>query len=274
MMTTSKLNKKDIRRVFVRYIALNCMNDYPGQMHSGFVFSMLPALRKIYKDDPKKLNESLMRHQKEYFNVTPAIAGIPLGITLAMEEENANSADFDVSSISAMKTALMGPLSAIGDTLFPATLRIIATAVITQMAAKGSPMAPILFFLIYNIPNFLARFYSLKFGYNLGSDFIIQSAKSNMMQKVSYACSVVGLMAIGAMCFVNIKISTPIVIGQAVKGGATKLQGTLDTILPGMLSLALVGLIYWLLDRGVKVVPLLLGTMVVGFALYMFGIIA
>ena len=53
-----------------------------------------------------------------------------------------------------------------------------------------------------------------------------------------------------------------------------KLQETLDSILPGMLSLILVGIIYWLLDRGVKVVPLLLGTMVVGVALFMLGIIA
>lgn len=271
---TSKLSKRDLNRVFVRYIALNCMNDYPGQMHSGFTFSMLPSLEKIYAEHPEKLNESVMRHHAEYFNITPSLAGFPLGITLAMEEENAKSEDFDVTTISGMKTALMGPLSAIGDTIFPATLRIIATAMVTEMAAKGSILAPIIFLLVYNIPNFLARFYSLKLGYNLGSDFFIQSEKSNIMQKVSYACSVVGLMAIGAMCAFNIKISTPIVIGGSVKDGAMKLQETLDSILPGMLSLILVGIIYWLLDRGVKVVPLLLGTMVVGVALFMLGIIA
>lgn len=273
-MTSKKLTKKDINKIFIRYIALNCMNDYPGQMHSGFTFSLLPALKKIYKDDPEKLNESLMRHQSEYFNVTPSIAGIPLGITLAMEEENAASDNFDTSTISATKTALIGPLSAIGDTVFPATLRIIATAIITEMAAKGSPLAPIIFFLVYNIPNFLARFYSLKLGYNVGSDFIIQSAESNIMKKVSFACSVVGLMAIGAMCATNISVTTPIVIGGSIEDGAMKLQETLDSILPGMLPLILVGIIYKLLDRGVKVVPLLIGTMVVGVLLFMVGIIA
>ena len=138
---TSKLSKRDLNRVFVRYIALNCMNDYPGQMHSGFTFSMLPSLEKIYAEHPEKLNESVMRHHAEYFNITPSLAGFPLGITLAMEEENAKSEDFDVTTISGMKTALMGPLSAIGDTIFPATLRIIATAMVTEMAAKGSILA-------------------------------------------------------------------------------------------------------------------------------------
>lgn len=271
---TSKLTKKDLNKVFTRYIALNCLNDYPGQMHSGFTFSILPSLKKIYEGEPEKLNEAILRHHNEYFNITPSIAGFPIGIALAMEEENAKSDNFDVSSISGMKTALMGPLSAIGDTIFPATLRIIATAMITEMAAKGSVLAPIIFLLVYNIPNFLARFYSLKLGYTLGSDFIIQSEKSNIMQKISYACSVVGLMAIGAMCAINIKVQTPIVIGGSVEEGAMQLQATLDSILPGMLSLLLVGIIYWLLDRGVKVVPLLLGTMAVGVVLFLLGIIA
>lgn len=271
---TSKLTKKDINKIFVRYIALNCMNDYPGQMHSGFTFSILPALKKIYGNNSDKLNEAVLRHHNEYFNITPSIAGFPLGITLAMEEENAKTDNFDVSTISAMKTALMGPLSAIGDTIFPATLRIIATAMVTEMASQGSILAPIIFLLVYNIPNFLARYYSLKFGYTLGSDFIIQSEKSNVMQKVSYACSVVGLMAIGAMCAINIKVSTPIIIGNSVEAGAMKLQDTLDSIIPSMLPLILVAVIYWLLDRGVKVVPLLLGTMTVGVILFMLGIIA
>lgn len=50
----------------------------------------------------------------------------------------------------------MGPLSAIGDTLFPATLRILATSLVITMAAAGNVFAPILFLLIYNIPNYLA----------------------------------------------------------------------------------------------------------------------
>ena len=56
------------------------------------------------------------------------------------------------------------PLSAIGDTLFPATLRILATSLVITMAAAGNVFAPILFLLIYNIPNYLARWYSLKYG--------------------------------------------------------------------------------------------------------------
>ena len=95
---------------------------------------------------------------------------------------------------------------------------------------------------------------------------MVKSQKSGIMDKVSYACTVVGLMAIGAMIFYTVNISTPITIGN-VKNGGIVLQTTLDTVMP-------VGIEYWLLKKGVKVVPLLIGTMAVGVLLFAIGAIA
>ena len=268
---SSKLNKKDLKQIFIRYLALNAMNDYPGQMHNGYTFSLMPAIDKIYDKKEDRI-EAKKRHM-EYFNITPNIAGFALGISAAMEEENEKNPDFDATSINAVKTGLMGPLSAIGDTLFPSTLRILATSLVIGMAAAGNVFAPVLFLLMYNIPNVLARWYSLKYGYSMGTEFLLKSEKSGIMDKVSYACSVVGLMAIGAMIVATVNVSTPITIGD-VKNGGMVLQTTLDSIMPKILSLGLVGTIYWLLGKGVKVVPLLIGTMVVGVVLSALGIIA
>lgn len=268
---SSKLSKKDLKQIFIRYLALNAMNDYPGQMHNGYTFSLMPAIDKIYDKEEDRI-EAKKRHM-EYFNITPNIAGFALGISAAMDEENAKNPDFDATSINAVKTGLMGPLSAIGDTLFPSTLRILATSLVIGMAAGGNVLAPVLFLLMYNIPNLLARWYSLKYGYSMGTEFLVKSEKSGIMDKVSYACSVVGLMAIGAMIVATVNVSTPITIGD-VKNGGMVLQTTLDSIMPKMLSLGLVGTIYWLLGKGVKVVPLLIGTMVVGVILFALGIIA
>ena len=209
----------------------------------------------------------------EYFNITPNIAGFALGISAAMEEENEKNPDFDATSINAVKTGLMGPLSAIGDTLFPSTLRILATSLVIGMAAAGNVFAPVLFLLMYNIPNVLARWYS-RSRYS-GTEFLLKSEKSGIIKhKVSYACSVVGLMAIGAMIVATVNVFTPIIIGDVVKNGGMVLQTTLDSIMPKILSLGLVRMIYWLLGKGVKVVPLLIGTMVVGVVLFALGIIA
>ena len=50
------------------------------------------------------------------------------------------------------------------------------------------------------------------------------------------------------MIFYTVNISTPITIGN-VKNGGIVLQTTLDTVMPGMLKIALVGIEYWLLKK-------------------------
>ena len=49
--TNGKLTNKDLTQIYGRYIHLNGMNDYPGQMHAGFTYSIIPALKKIYADN-------------------------------------------------------------------------------------------------------------------------------------------------------------------------------------------------------------------------------
>ena len=79
-------------------------------------------------------------------------------------------------------------------------------------------------------------------------------------------------MAIGAMVFYTINVSTPLTI-EDVENGGVVLQEALDSILPGMLKLGLIGVEYWLLKKGVKVVPLLIGTILAGILLFAVGII-
>ena len=74
---SSKIEKKDLKTIYRRYLALNCMNDYPGQMHNGYTFSLLPVLDKIYKDNKEERIKAKKRHM-EYFNITPNIAGFAL----------------------------------------------------------------------------------------------------------------------------------------------------------------------------------------------------
>ena len=46
---SSKIEKKDLKTIYRRYLALNSMNDYPGQMHNGYTFSLLPFLIRFIK---------------------------------------------------------------------------------------------------------------------------------------------------------------------------------------------------------------------------------
>lgn len=270
-----KLTNKDLTQIYGRYIHLNGMNDYPGQMHAGFTYSIIPALKKIYADNKEKRIDAYQRHMNEYFNVTPYLSGLPLGVVLAMEEQNAADDDFDTTTITGIKTALMGPLSAIGDTLFHATLRVIATAVVISMASAGNILGPILFMLIFNIPQFICRWWSLKSGYSMGTKLLEQAESSGIMEKISYAASVIGLAAIGAMTAFNVSLSCALTIPNAAGGDPTAVQSLFDAVCPKILPLGLVLLCYWLLaKKKVNVIPLLLGLLVVGVALRLLGIIA
>ena len=122
--TESRITKKDINSVFWRAFTINASFNYERQMSQGFVYSMLPVLKKLYPDK-EQMKEALKRHS-EFFNVTPMASTLVMGITAAMEEQNARNREFDVNSINAVKASLMGPLSGIGDSVFWGTLRPLA----------------------------------------------------------------------------------------------------------------------------------------------------
>ena len=63
---SSKIEKKDLKTIYRRYLALNSMNDYPGQMHNGYTFSLLPVLDKIYKDNKEERIKAKKRHMSNW----------------------------------------------------------------------------------------------------------------------------------------------------------------------------------------------------------------
>src|SRR5699024_5790280 len=155
------------RSTAIRSLALQGCNTFDRQQGLGFGFAMIPFLEYLYQDNDEELSEALLR-QTALFNITPQMVNFVLGITMAMEEEGANNPDFDKSSINAMKTALMGPLSGLGDAIFWGSLRTIAIGVGIAFSAGGSILGPLSFFLIYNIPAFFVRYYGMILGYEKG----------------------------------------------------------------------------------------------------------
>lgn len=126
-MTTGKMEKKEFMSGFWRSCCLQGCFNYERQQGLGFGYAMIPHLRRIYKDDPEGFKEAMKRHLV-FYNITPQCTTFVQGIAVAMEEEAASNPDFDASSINAIKTALMGPLSGIGDSIFWGTLRTIGWA--------------------------------------------------------------------------------------------------------------------------------------------------
>lgn len=267
----SSITKKDLANLGFRTLPMEHSWNYERMMHMGYAWALMPILKKLYPED-EKFREALTRHL-EFYNTTPFIISFPLGISAAMEEERANNIDtFDTKSISDVKTALMGPLAGIGDSIFWGTLRIIATGIGTSLSLQGNLLGPILFLLAWNIPSWICRYVLSFVGFNLGTEVITQANEQGIMEKLTKAASIVGLAVAGAMTseMVNVNIGISIGSGDA----ATTIQEILDGIIPGIPTLLVFWLSWVLLKKKINPLIIMLIMLVVGLIGSYTGILA
>ena len=241
------LTKKDIHKIVWRSLPLEASWHYERQQHLGFYYAVGAALQKIYKDQPDKYIDSLKRHVGEFYNTSTQATPFIAALVCSMEEEHANDDSFYVSTISAIKAALIGPCAGIFDAIFLSTLRIIGTAIGTSLCFQGSILGPVIFLLVYNVPAFICRFVGASLGYEKGSEFIQNLQASGTLGKFKDAAALVAMMAFGWMTPNYVAIHFVYEFGP--EGGMTSVQAVLDSILPGLASLGLVWMFWYLLTK-------------------------
>lgn len=265
---------KKLSQFFWRSWAIQDSWNYERQMNMGFLYGIAPTIDRLYPDenDPEqvaKRKEAYERHMA-FYNCTPQTSAFVLGLASSMEEEYARDPEnFDPETINAVKTSLMGPLSGIGDSFFQGTIRTIAFGLGTALAAQGSMLGPVIAMVISAAFSIPITWYAGKFGYEMGNSFL-DRLQSGTMEKIMYACGIVGLMAIGGMVATLIGITTPLTFSE----GTVVLQDILNGIVPMVLDLGAVMGMYWLVKHNVKTSWLLLICIVGGIALSAFGILA
>ncbi len=254
------INARDLRRVFWRSFQMEFSWNYERQMNLAFVYALIPVLKKLYPQKAE-LAAALKRHLV-FFNTTPHIVTLLLGITTAMEEKNSQQQEMDGTAIDNVKASLMGPLAGLGDSFFWGTLRLIATGIGTSLALQGNILGPILFLLVFNVPHILVRWLFTRWGYVLGTGVLHRVQKSGMMESLTYGASIIGLMVVGAMAASMINITIPISFGAGE--AKTGVQDIINNIMPCLLPLISFGIVYWLLGRKVKPLTIIGGMALVG----------
>lgn len=267
------VTKGDMRKVFWRSFPLQASFNYERMQNVGFCYSMVPVLKRLYADDEERA-EAMARHLS-FFNVTPQVVTFITGACIAMEEENRKAEleghGFDIDSITSLKTALMGPLSGIGDSFFWGTFRVIAAGVGCGLAQQGSILGAILFLLIFNVPALLVRYYGLKIGYRSGVGFIDSMQESGTIELLTNCAKILGLCVVGAMIASMVTFSTPLVI--TVGAGTVELQSIFDQILPSILPLGLTFACFGLIKKGVKTTNVMFGLIALGIIGAIFGVL-
>ncbi|MED4072880.1 mannose/fructose/sorbose PTS transporter subunit IID [Priestia endophytica] len=272
MENEKRLTKKDIFSMFIRSNFLLGSFNFERVQAMGYCYVMIPAIKRLYGPGAQR-NQALKRHL-EWFNTHPWISAPIFGVTAAMEEEMANKKDLDEKAISGMKIGLMGPLAGVGDPIFWGTLRPVLAALGASLALGGNIAGPLLFFVLINVIRLSLKYYGLKYGYIKGTE-ILKDLVGNRIQKLTEGASILGLFVMGALVSKWTTINIPVVVSR-IKDDSGKVvvktvQDVLDSILPGLLPLALTLLVARMLRKGTNPLLIIMGIFLIGILGYWGG---
>ena len=235
--------------------------NYEKQMGVGYLWAMLPIIRKLYKDPADQ--KEMMKTHVQFFNTTPHMGGFILGIDAATEEHEGMKAK---EAVKGLKTGLMGPFAGVGDTLFG----VLFPTIFGSIAAYMGNMIGALIWLLVNLAILTFRTFSAGIGYREGAK-IITSAKDKL-DALTAAATLLGITVVGALIatVVRANVTATFVSGEISVNG----QDILNQIMPCLVPAAVVGGIYWLLGRKkMTSTKAIIIVMVLSIALHAMGIL-
>ena len=182
--------------VGLRATSIMAVWNFERMLNIGFTFSLIPVFRRLYPD--KKQRKRVLTRHLEFFNTHPYFASYILGLTAAKEEQLAKTisqkseaeqtaAENEIHSI---KTALMGPLGALGDSFFWTTVRPFLVLIAIMIVLLDLPQweiavfGPIVFIVWYNVGHVYVRFCGVFQGYNSGEDILSLIRKFNLARTI------------------------------------------------------------------------------------------
>lgn len=265
------VNKSDLTHVFIRSNLFQGSWNFERMQALGWAYTFLPVLKRLYPENNDARKAAIKAHL-EFFNTQPFVAAPILGIAALLEQQRANGADIDEGAVNAVKIGMMGPLAGVGDPIFWGTLRPIFAALGATFALSGSILGPLIFFIGFNTFRLLTRYYGVFVGYQQGVN-LVQEASGGILQKITEGASILGLFVIGVLvnkwAHVNVVVKLPHVDGAPQQ----TLQNVFDSLIPGLLPLALTFFSMYLLRKGVSPITQIFGMFAIGILGYWSGIL-
>ncbi len=175
-MSKARLYKCKLTEMACRSFLIQACWNFDRMQNIGFAFSILPSLKKIFIKK-REIRDAIKRHLV-FFNSHPYFSVFAIGAIARMEEDG-KCVDF----IQEFKCSLVGPLGAIGDSFFWASLRPTTALLALCFALMGQVWAPILFLVLYNMPHLYYRFKGIRDGYNLEINVIDKIKRYRFFEK-------------------------------------------------------------------------------------------
>ena len=239
--TGYQLTQKDFNQINRRSLLFSQLGwNYERMQGSGYLFIILPQLRKIYGDDSPELKE-MMKIHSQFFNTSNFFNTIITGIDLAMEEEEQYKAK---DTVKGMKVGLMGSFAAVGDSLFASLIPTIFGALAGNMAQQGNPVGALIW-IFATVAIVIFRWKQLGYAYKEGVSLV--TTMQHRLETLTNAATLLGVFMVGALVasIVKVEFAWKPTIGDVT----IDIQENVDMILPKLLPLIIALSIYWLLGR-------------------------
>lgn len=225
---TKKISEKTLKKSFRNWFFWNgCSQQAESMLGMAFGQAMAPVIDELY-DTKEEKSQALKRHVA-LFNTESQVGSVVNGIVCGMEEANANG-ECTPEIISSVKTALIGPTSAIGDSLWVATIIPILLTIclsISQASASTSWLGAVLYMVVYPVLTCFISYKLFRFGYKSGLEGMQTIMANGQLEKLTSTMTVMGLIVVGALTASFVSVSLPIQIVKDVYDATT------DTVLTG-----------------------------------------
>ncbi len=202
-----KIHFLDLARVYCRSFLIQSAWNFERGLNFGLAFALAPILRKLY--DKGDQTRCFQRHM-EYFNTQPYMASFIVGAVARMEVEKAKLPPEEwrqkAEEINALKMGMMGPIAAMGDSLFWATYRpfcglLAAGLAFTGVFAMGqyAALSAVVFFLVlYNAGHLGVRTLAFTQGWAHG-DQVVLSLRKYGFQEATQGIRTTAAMILGVL---------------------------------------------------------------------------
>lgn len=255
-----KISEKTLKKSFLNWFFWNgCSQQAESMLGMAFGQSMAPVIDELY--DTKEEKAEALKRNITLFNTESQVGSICNGVVCGLEEANANG-ECTPDVINSVKVALIGPTSAIGDSLWVATIIPILLTIcisIAQVNPSTSWLGALFYMIVYPVGTCLLSWKLFQLGYKSGLQGMQTFMENGKLDILTNTMTVLGLIVVGALTASYVSFSLPIQIVKDVfdpeSGAILEAQvlfnadNMLNSIFPGLLPLGLTLLVYYLYSK-------------------------
>jgi mannose/fructose/N-acetylgalactosamine-specific phosphotransferase system component IID len=208
-------------RTALRLLTVQACWNYERMIGVGLGYASEPLLRALPGGREGERYRGAMRRAARYFNAHPYLTGLAAGALARAEHEGVPG-----ERIERLRTALLGPLGAVGDRLVWAGTLPAASAVGLVLCARApAGVGALALLALYNVPHVALRVWGLRAGWRSGT---------SLARALAEPVLTAGLRWVGPVAALGVGIALPFVAHRlaadldlpAIGAGASSALGT------------------------------------------------